>query len=130
MLNCNSCIWVTFQREGFHAYPAAKTDPKLKAVSFLGDLHRHIFHFRVWIEVFHDDRDIEFILFKRELEGLYAEIDGGVIGLNSVLDIHGSCEMIAERLLRWIKIRYPAREIAVEVSEDGENGAIVRFNPV
>ena len=35
--------------------------------------HRHIFHFKVWIEVFHDDRDIEFIQFKRWLENLYKE---------------------------------------------------------
>ncbi|MBM38205.1 MAG: hypothetical protein CMO97_03945, partial [Woeseia sp.] len=59
-------IWVTFRREGIHKYPAALTDPKLNTndeydVSFLGYPHRHIFHFRVAIEVFHNDRDIEFI---------------------------------------------------------------------
>ena len=66
-------IWVTFRKEGTHKYPAALTDPKLATgdeydVSFLGYPHRHIFHFRVAIEVFHDDRDIEFIQFKRWLE--------------------------------------------------------------
>ena len=40
-------------------------------VSFLGYPHRHIFHFKVMIEVYHDDRDIEFIQFKRWMEGLY-----------------------------------------------------------
>ena len=89
-------IWVTFQKEGIHKYPAALTDPKLKTgdemdVSFLGYLHRHIFHFRVEIEVFHDDRDIEFIQFKRELESLYAE-EGAM-----TLD-YQSCEMIAREL--------------------------------
>ena len=69
-------IWVTFRREGIHKYPAALTDPKLNTkdeydVSFLGYPHRHIFHFRVAIEVFHNDRDIEFIQFKRWLENLY-----------------------------------------------------------
>ena len=54
-------IWVTFKKEGIHKYPAALEDPKLKTggwddVSLLGYPHRHIFHFRVWIEVFHDDR--------------------------------------------------------------------------
>ena len=29
-------IWVTFQKEGIHKYPAALTDPELKAVDFLG----------------------------------------------------------------------------------------------
>ena len=71
-------IWVTFQKEGIHKYPAALDDPKLATgdeydVSFLGYPHRHIFHFKVWIEIFHDDRDIEFIQFKRWLEKLYAE---------------------------------------------------------
>ena len=73
-------VWVTFQKEGVHMYPGADTDPKLATgdwddVSFLGVPHRHIFHFRVWIDVFHNDRDIEFIQFKRWLERLYSEVD-------------------------------------------------------
>ena len=71
-------IWVTFRKEGIHKYPAALDDPSLATgdeydVSFLGYPHRHIFHFKVAIEVFHDDRDIEFIQFKRWLEKLYSE---------------------------------------------------------
>ena len=71
-------IWVTFRKEGLHKYPAALDDPKLATgdwddVSFLGYVHRHIFHFKVAIEVFHDDRDIEFIQFKRWMEKMYAE---------------------------------------------------------
>ena len=62
-------IFVTFQKEGIHKYPDAPA-----GVEFLKYPHRHMFHFRVEIEVFHDDRDIEFILFKRELEGLYATL--------------------------------------------------------
>ena len=69
-------IWVTFQREGVHCYPAASTDPKLQDVSFLGFLHRHIFHFKVAIEVEHNDRDIEFIQFKRWLEANIGDITG------------------------------------------------------
>jgi len=72
----NKMIWVTFQKEGIHCYPAAATDPKLATgdmydVSFLGTPHRHIFHFRVWLSVQHNDRDVEFIQFKRWLESLY-----------------------------------------------------------
>mgnify|MGYP003338440157 CR=1 FL=1 len=57
-------IWVTFRKEGIHKYPAAATDPALATgdeydVSFLGVPHRHIFHFRVWIDVWHNDRDID-----------------------------------------------------------------------
>lgn len=114
-------IFVTFQKEGIHKYPAAATDPKLADVSFLGNPHRHIFHFRVTIDVFHNDRDIEFILFKRELEGLY--------GNNTLQMDFKSCEMLAEDLIGYISKKYPGRAIQVEVSEDGENGATLSYIP-
>ena len=120
-----SMIWVTFAREGIHKYPAALDDPKLATgdeydVSFLGYPHRHIFHFRVAIEVFHDDRDIEFIQFKRWLTKLYNE---------STLQLdYKSCEMIAEDLYAIISDRYPGRSIEIEVSEDGENGCNIKWN--
>lgn len=112
-------IWVTFQKEGVHKYPGADTDPKLATgdwddVSFLGFPHRHIFHFRVRIEVFHDDRDIEFIQFKRWCERLY---QGGTLQLD-----HKSCEMLADELYAEISTRYPGRFVEIEVSEDNENG--------
>jgi hypothetical protein len=111
-------IWVTFQKEGIHKYPAALTDPELKAVDFLGYPHRHIFHFKVIIEVFHDDRDIEFILFKRWLEGLY----------NGTLELdYKSCEMMADELAKTIQARYPGRQLTIEVSEDGENGCLITY---
>ena len=92
-------IWVTFQKEGIHKYPAALEDPKLADVSFLGYPHRHIFHFRVSISVFHNDRDIEFIQFKRWLESLYNG-QGSTLSLN-----YKSCEMIAEDLYQQINTR-------------------------
>jgi hypothetical protein len=118
-------IWVTFQKEGIHKYPAALNDPKLATgdeydVSFLGYPHRHIFHFRVWIEVFHDDRDIEFIQFKRWLENLYKD---GTLELD-----FKSCEMISDDLYLQILERYPGRNVQIEVSEDGENGSQTFYN--
>lgn len=118
-------IWVTFQKEGIHRYPAASTDPNLASgdefdVSFLGYPHRHIFHFKVAIEVFHDDRDIEFIQFKRWLEKLYNQ---STLVLN-----YKSCEMIAEDLYQVINSRYPNRDIWIDVSEDNENGCHIQFN--
>ena len=117
-------IWVTFQKEGIHKYPAALTDPALATgdeydVSFLGYPHRHIFHFRVWIDVFHDDRDIEFIQFKRWLENLYKD---AILALD-----YKSCEMIADDLYTHISFRYPKRAVWIEVSEDGENGCLIRY---
>lgn len=120
MTNEKSFIWVTFQREGIHKYPAALTDPALADVSFLGHPHRHIFHFRVELEVKHDDRDVEFILFKRELESLFSD---GTMQLD-----FKSCEMIARELWAYIHTKYSGRDCRIEVSEDGENGCRMYFN--
>ena len=118
-------IWVTFRKEGVHCYPAAATDPQLATgdeydVSFLASPHRHIFHFRVSIDVFHNDRDIEFIQFKRWLENLYKD---GVLQLD-----YKSCEMIADDLYVQIAARYSGRCVTIEVSEDGENGCSISYN--
>ena len=120
-------IWVTFQKEGIHCYPAAAVDPALATgdqydVSFLASPHRHIFHFRVYIDVFTNDRDVEFIQFRRWLEQLYS-------GSSSVLQLnYKSCEMIAEELYLQIAARYPHRNVWIEVSEDGENGCFIKFD--
>ena len=114
-------IWVTWQREGIHKYPAALTEPSLADVKFLGYPHRHMFHFRVWIDVFHNDRDVEFIQFKRWCESLYSS-DSSVLSLD-----YKSCEMMADDLYTQIASRYPGRVVHIEVSEDGENGALIRY---
>ena len=118
-------IFVRFQKEGIHKYPAAATDPALATgdeydVSFLATPHRHIFHFDVAIEVFHNDRDIEFIQFKRWLENQYSQ---GILELD-----YKSCEMISDDLYNVIATRYPDRSIAIQVSEDNENGAHIVYN--
>ena len=117
-------IWVTFRKEGIHKYPAALDDPNLATgdeydVSFLGYPHRHIFHFKVGITVTHNDRDIEFIQFKRWMEKLYAE---------KTLELdYKSCEMMADDLWHQITDKYPGREVHIDVSEDGENGAHIEY---
>ena len=107
-------IFVTFQVEGIHCYPDAPP-----GVEFLRHPHRHIFHYRVMIEVNHNERDIEFILFKRELQGLFTF---GVMSAES-----RSCESLAEELAGYILEKYPKRALRVEVSEDGENGAVISY---
>ena len=119
-------IWVTFRKEGIHKYPAAATDPNLATgdqydVSFLANPHRHIFHFRVWLSVTHNDRDVEFIQFKRWLEQLYSSAQG-VLSLD-----HKSCEMMSDELYDTISQKYPGREVWIEVSEDGENGSFIKY---
>jgi hypothetical protein len=125
MEHAQRMIWVTFQKEGIHCYPAAATDPKLNTageydVSFLANPHRHIFHFRISIDVFHNDRDIEFIQFKRWCESLYNQ---GTLELD-----WKSCEMIADDLYVQIASKYPNRNVIINVSEDGENGCTITYN--
>jgi hypothetical protein len=108
---------VQFSKEGIHCYPLAP-----EGVEFLRNPHRHIFHFHVTVEVFHNDRDIEFILFKRELENLYKE---DLLHMD-----YKSCEMLAEDLIGYISTKYAGRDIKVEVSEDDENGAILTYTSI
>ena len=105
-------IWVKFQKEGLHRYPDAPEE-----VGYLRNLHRHIFHFRVELEVFHNDRDVEFIMFKHELQNLYSE---GVLMMD-----YKSCEMLAQDLGEYILTKYPNRRYNISVSEDNENGATI-----
>ena len=107
-------IWVTFQKEGIHKYPDAPDE-----VDFLRYPHRHIFHFKVQIEVYNDDRDIEFFIFKRWLESLYAD--------DTLQLDYKSCEMMADDLAKQIKDKYPGRQLSIDVSEDGENGCHVEY---
>jgi hypothetical protein len=122
----NKMIWVTFRKEGIHKYPAAATDPNLATgdeydVSFLANPHRHIFHFRVWLSVTHNDRDVEFIQFKRWLEKLYSSNEG-VLSLD-----YKSCEMMSDDLYAQVSQKYPGREVWIEIAEDGENGSFIKY---
>lgn len=111
-------IFVTTSFEGFHCYPDAPEE-----VAFLRAIHRHLFHVRAELEVSHGNRELEFFLVKRALESyIYDRQLGG--NLN-----HKSCEMIAKELLEFLLASYGlSRNMSVEVSEDGENGSIVRYN--
>jgi len=100
---------IKMQFEGIHKYPGATGDEE-----FLKYPHRHIFHVEVKIEQFHDNRDIEYIAFKRWLTKQ----------LDDNLD-YKSCEMIAKDLINKIKADYPNRKLIVKVLEDNENGAEV-----
>lgn len=113
-MNLKRWIQVSFQREGIHCWPDAD---KHKGVEFLQHPHRHIFHFYVKMEVTHDDREVEFILFKRWLENLYTE-------KTLILD-YKSCEMIANDLIEQVSKIYTNRDITVSVFEDDENGAVI-----
>ena len=107
-------IWITTQKELIHKYEQAPDD-----VAFLRNEHRHIFHFKIYIEIKHDNRDIEFILFKRFCENIINE-------MNINLD-NKSCEMISKYIYNKIGVIYPYRKIKIEISEDNENGVEYNF---
>lgn len=108
------CITVSGQYEGFHKYKDAPDE-----VAFLKHLHRHIFKWEATVEVFHDDREIEFFMMQTQINRLVLPF------INYTEDL-GSCEQQAERILEGLVNLYGAtRNYSVEVSEDGENSATV-----
>lgn len=109
-------IIVRLQIDGMHNFPAAKE--LFPEVGFLADGHRHIFHIEARKEVFHDNRDVEFIMFKRDIQDYLRQMY-----YKPELRTHEfgpmSCEMIAKEILKQFDC------ISVSVWEDLENGAIV-----
>jgi hypothetical protein len=124
--NAKKFIYVQFQKEGYHCFPEAATNPEFNTgdqydVSHLAYKHMHYFFIKVWLQVSHSNRQVEFIQFRRWLEGMYS---------NSTLELNNrSCEMIAEDLYEVIATRYPGVEIRIDVSEDNINGALLEFVP-
>lgn len=108
-------VFVTTQFEGVHRWKDAPNQ-----VKFLRDYHRHMFNVLLEIEVFDEDRDIEFVLLKKQLNAFIKEDFE-----NSYLDY--SCETMAKRILLYMLNIYKNRAMLCSVSEDGENGAIVEL---
>lgn len=111
-------IWVTWDRIGFHKYPHAP-----EQVGFLRSTHRHKFKFRAEVQVFHDDRDIEFFMLQEDLMNNVWQED------NTDFD-YKSCEMLARDVVNYIIQQYPGCSVKVDCSEDGENGATVNYAPL
>lgn len=111
----NTDIYITYSCEGFHRWKDANGKR-----SYLASLHRHLFQVKVIIEVFHEDREVEFhdllSICKNESQVFISEHDW-------------SCETHAKYLVEKLKTKYDGRTITVEVSEDGECGAIVKHDP-
>lgn len=122
MTNLNVKRWIEvgpIVKEGVHRYPAAETDPSLEDVAYLANEHFHYFYITVKIEVFHNDRCIEFQQFRRFIDNAFRD---GMLSLD-----YRSCEMIAEDLSIHIAGKYPNRDMVIKVSEDNINGAILEF---
>lgn len=100
-------IKVKLQFEGVHNWPGCP----IEEVSFLKHPHRHMFYVTCLKEVSHNDRDIEIIQFKRQVEDY---LKGKSVNLGC-----SSCEDLAEDILTKFKCD------EVEVMEDNENGAVI-----
>ena len=108
-------VYCTLQVEGTHNWPDCPFDK----VDYLRVPHRHVFHIKAYAEVYHDDRDVEFIMLKHEIKDYF--VSRGYFKVEKSLCEFGarSCEMIARELIERFDLS------RCEVSEDNENGAIV-----
>jgi hypothetical protein len=107
-------VYCTVLLEGLHYWP----DCHINEVSYLKDPHRHVFHVKAFKKVSHDNRDVEFIVLKHEIESYFYDKY-----FNSTVRLFDfgpkSCEMLAKEIISKFDLS------RCEVSEDGENGAIV-----
>jgi len=100
---------ITFTQEGFHAWPQAAG----KRI-YLASRHRHLFHVEVQLEVFHDEREVEY---HDLLDFCKACFAGG--------EMNGqSCETMARTLAEYVAMQYPGRYLTTSILEDGEVGAV------
>lgn len=100
-------IVISTQFSATHNFP----DCSIPEVIYLQHQHRHVFQIKMKFSVSHNNRDIEFIIMKQEVEKHIAkEYAGKFLGKKS-------CEMIAEELMEYFGASF------VSVYEDGENGA-------
>lgn len=115
-MNTKTTVMVKLAVDAMHNFPkAAELFPE---VAFLADRHRHMFHFTVSKVVNHDDRDVEFIMFKRDvlayLFDQYSDYQSRTLEFGPK-----SCEMLAREILERFDCEW------VECWEDQENGARV-----
>lgn len=105
-------IIVRFDFMATHHWPKAPSE-----VSFLKKEHRHLFKVSAKIEVSHNDRELEFFIVQSNLKD-FVKTWGYQLGSMS-------CEDMAIKIAMFILYSYGDRKVSVEVSEDGENSAIV-----
>lgn len=109
----NKAIFCTLEVEGLHHW----SDCDIEEVSYLKNLHRHMFGITAYKSVTHSNRDIEFIKLKHEVKDYlckYYQERYECLNFGNM-----SCEDIAIKLIKDLDL------IACEVTEDGENGAMV-----
>lgn len=98
---------------GFHCWEEAPPQ-----VGYLRAVHRHEFHVKLGVRVDHDNRDVEFITMRKQLdEFISSHKEHWPIGV--------SCEMITKVIATYMHSQYQYDVALVEVTEDGENGSLL-----
>jgi len=119
----NRKIWVSTSFIGFHKWVDAP-----EKIAYLRDLHRHKFNVKVFVDVTHDDREVEFHMLQDYLR----------LCIPPQYDIYtSSCEDIATQIYtklvnlgnNRLSRALSTREVVIEVDEDGECGAVMHFSP-
>lgn len=108
-------VWASAEFEALHCWPEADA-----LVSFLRNLHRHMFKVTVRVNILHYQRDVEFIRLKWAIGEAIVMLKDYVLKNPST-----SCEHMASFLFDKLKAQYSVASI--EVSEDGENGATLYY---
>lgn len=115
-------VIATVQFEAVHNWPECP----IPEVSYLRDLHRHVFWVTVEKEVHHDDRDVEIICLKRDTLAALKQFSDRKCEEDSTPQKYcgaylgrTSCETLARYLCDALDL------VAATVLEDNENGAKV-----
>lgn len=115
-------IIVRTQFAGVHLWADAPD-----VVGYLRSQHRHVFNIEAKISVDHNDRELEFIMVKAEIDKFmqeYIEAKKQQVTRPEELNL-GSCEMMCEYLIEKLTEKYGNRDYTVRVFEDNENGGEV-----
>ncbi len=111
-------IIVKFDLEGLHSWPTAPD-----SYARLRNIHGHLFHFEVYVPIRVDDRQIEFLEFRRQL---IAEVLQKFIYEPQLCNFgHRSCEMLAKDISSMVYYMRGIQPSRVVVMEDNFVGAEV-----
>jgi len=124
--------WIKVNTEfrGIHCWPECPYPD----VAFLRNPHRHTFKVEVKVLIDHDDRDIEFFQFQHRLDQVISDwyFKGTQPGHKNIEPVdlgRKSCEQIAEDIFQVLRAYGYNRRMVICVSEDGEVGAELEFEP-
>lgn len=118
-MNVIQTVFCTLEFPAIHNWPSCPFDE----VAYLRDPHRHVFHVKAHKQVYHDDRDVEFIMLKTKIRNFLYTKYPCIDNTETLLLGATSCEMLASVLIQQFDL------VQCEVNEDNENGSILYVLP-